>query len=80
MSIFLQASFFGFGQSAEVEIRLNEVEGRKTVEYRSSDKDLKDKNLLFYDGETVSGKVNIYDSDNTYARFIREMFVVDRPC
>ena len=58
--IFLQASFFSsFGQSAEVEIKLNDVEGRKTVEYKTSEQEIKDNRIpLYYDGETVSGKVH----------------------
>lgn len=55
---FYQASFFGFGQSAEIEIQLNDVEGRKTVEYKSSEQEVKESRVpLYYDGETVSGKV-----------------------
>lgn len=56
---YLQAGFFSsFGQSAEVEIKLNDVEGRKTVEYKTSEQEPKDNRIpLYYDGETVSGKV-----------------------
>ena len=51
-------SFFGFGQSAEVDIVLNDAETRKKVEHKTED-GKKDKYFLFYDGETVSGKVNV---------------------
>lgn len=51
-------SFFGFGQSAEIDIVLNDAETRKKVEHKTED-GKKDKYFLFYDGETVSGKVNI---------------------
>lgn len=51
-------SFFGFGQSAEIDIVLNDAETRKKAEHKSED-GRKDKYFLFYDGETVSGKVNV---------------------
>lgn len=51
-------SFFGFGQSADIDIVLNDVETRKKAEHKSED-GKKDKYFLFYDGETVSGKVNV---------------------
>ncbi|XP_050299682.1 vacuolar protein sorting-associated protein 26B-like [Anthonomus grandis grandis] len=51
-------SFFGFGQSAEVDIYLDGQETRKTAEVKTED-GKKERLLLYYDGETVSGKVNI---------------------
>ncbi|XP_045466349.1 vacuolar protein sorting-associated protein 26B-like [Harmonia axyridis] len=51
-------SFFGFGQSAEIEIYLDGQETRKTAEVKTDD-NKKERLLLYYDGETVSGKVNI---------------------
>ncbi|KRT85251.1 hypothetical protein AMK59_2984 [Oryctes borbonicus] len=51
-------SFFGFGQSAEIDIYLDGQETRKTAEVKTED-GKKEKLLLYYDGETVSGKVNI---------------------
>ncbi|MGH0146153.1 UNVERIFIED_CONTAM: hypothetical protein FKN15_055310 [Acipenser sinensis] len=51
-------SFFSFGQSAEIDIVLNDAETRKKVEHKAED-GKKDKYFLFYDGETVSGKVNV---------------------
>lgn len=51
-------SFFSFGQSAEIDIVLNDAETRKKAEHKTED-GKKDKYSLFYDGETVSGKVNV---------------------
>ncbi|XP_022902848.1 vacuolar protein sorting-associated protein 26B-like [Onthophagus taurus] len=51
-------SFFGFGQSAEIDINLDGQDQRKTAEVKTED-GKKDRLLLYYDGETVSGKVNI---------------------
>lgn len=49
-------SFFGFGQSAEVEILLDGQETRKTAEIKTED-GKKERYYLYYDGETVAGKV-----------------------
>lgn len=51
-------SFFGFGQSVEVDILLNDAESRKRAEHKTED-GKKEKYFLFYDGETVSGKVSL---------------------
>lgn len=51
-------SFFGFGQSAEVEIQLSNSANRKQVDVKNED-GKKEKLFLYYDGETVSGKVNV---------------------
>lgn len=51
-------SFFGFGQSAEIDVYLDGQETRKTAEVKTDD-GKKEKMLLYYDGETVSGKVNV---------------------
>lgn len=51
-------SFFSFGQSAEIDVVLSDAETRKKAEHKSED-GKKDKYFLFYDGETVSGKVNV---------------------
>uniref|UniRef100_A0A671RHV2 Uncharacterized protein n=1 Tax=Sinocyclocheilus anshuiensis TaxID=1608454 RepID=A0A671RHV2_9TELE len=45
-------SFFGFGQTAEIDIVLNDAETRKKAEHKTED-GKKDKYFLFYDGETV---------------------------
>lgn len=49
-------SFFGFGQSADLDIVLNDADTRKKAEHKGED-GKKDKYFLFYDGESVSGKV-----------------------
>ncbi|XP_065349458.1 vacuolar protein sorting-associated protein 26B-like [Cloeon dipterum] len=51
-------SFFGFGQGAEVEIVLDNVDNRRTADVKGED-GKKEKHYLFYDGESVAGKVNI---------------------
>ncbi|XP_015596412.1 vacuolar protein sorting-associated protein 26B-like isoform X1 [Cephus cinctus] len=51
-------SFFGFGQSADIEITLDGVDTRKTADIKSED-GKKERHLLYYDGETVSGKISI---------------------
>ncbi|KAK7490153.1 hypothetical protein BaRGS_00018675 [Batillaria attramentaria] len=51
-------SFFGFGQSAEVDIVLEGQESRKTAEIKTED-GKKERYYLYFDGETVSGKVNV---------------------
>jgi Vacuolar protein sorting-associated protein 26 len=55
LCVFLQ-SFFGFGQGAETEIVLDNVDSRRMAEVKGED-GKKEKHFLFYDGETVSGKV-----------------------
>lgn len=52
----MNQSFFGFGQSAGLEIILNGADTRKTAEIKSED-GKKERHFLYYDGETVSGKV-----------------------
>lgn len=51
-------SFFGFGQSAEIDVYLDGQETRKTAEVKTED-GKKEKLLLYYDGETISGKVRV---------------------
>lgn len=51
-------NFFGFGQTAEIDIVLNDAETRKKAEHNSED-GRKEKYFRFFDGETVSGKVNV---------------------
>ena len=55
-SSFSLESFFGFGQSAELEVELANSATRKQVHVKNED-GKKEKLFLFYDGETVSGKV-----------------------
>jgi len=49
-------NFFGFGASAEIDIVLEGQEARKTAEIKTEE-GKKERHLLYYDGETVSGKV-----------------------
>lgn len=46
-------TFFGLGQTAELEIILDRPDGKKKLD----DSSKKDQSLIYYDGETVSGKV-----------------------
>lgn len=46
-------TFFGLGQTAELEIILDRPDGKKKLDESSK----KDQSLIYYDGETVSGKV-----------------------
>ena len=49
-------SFLGFGQSADIFIDLEGSDKRKQIEVRNEE-GRKEKLLLYYDGETVKGKV-----------------------
>jgi len=49
-------NFFGFGPSAEIDIVLNWNDTRKTAEIKTEEWK-KERYLLYYDGEIVSGKV-----------------------
>lgn len=51
-------SFFGFGQSADLDIVLDGADTRKMTDMKTED-GKKEKYYLYYDGESVSGKVNI---------------------
>lgn len=51
-------NFLGFGQSAEIDIVFEGNENRKFAEIKTED-GKKEKYLLYYDGETVSGKVSV---------------------
>jgi len=51
-------SFFGLGQSADIDIVLADQETRKSAEIKAED-GKKKRHFLYYDGESVSGKVNI---------------------
>lgn len=50
-------NFFGIGQSAEVEIVFDGADTRKLAEVKTED-GKKEKYPLYYDGETVSGRVS----------------------
>lgn len=56
MTCNLQSSLFGLGQSAEIDIVLDGQDTRKRVEVKAEN-GKKDNLYLYYDGETVSGKV-----------------------
>lgn len=60
-TIFFQ-SFFGFGQSAEIDIILDGAATRRTAEVKTED-GKKERLFLFFDGESLSGKVML---DNIY--------------
>ncbi|KAI0227567.1 hypothetical protein LSAT2_021932 [Lamellibrachia satsuma] len=51
-------SFFGFGQSADIDIVLDGHDTRRTAEIKTED-GRKERHYLYYDGESVSGKVNV---------------------
>lgn len=61
-------SFFGFGQSAEVDIVLDGQETRKTAEIKTED-GKKERYYLYFDGETVSGKVR--DNAHDYRQQVK---------
>lgn len=50
--------FLGFGQSAEIDIVFEGAENRKLVELKTEE-GKKEKCLLYYDGEPVTGRVNV---------------------
>lgn len=53
----IKQNFLGFGQSADIDIVFDDIESRKLAEVKTED-GKKEKYLLYYDGETVSGKVS----------------------
>ncbi len=57
MEIVCVQSFFGFGQSAEIDIILDGAATRRTAEVKTED-GKKERLFLFFDGESLSGKVN----------------------
>ncbi|CCQ25652.1 Vacuolar protein sorting-associated protein 26 [Caenorhabditis elegans] len=52
------AMLFGFGQSAEIQIRLSNEDTRKIVKARGDDGNMHD-HFLYYDGESVTGTVHV---------------------
>ncbi|CAO1437799.1 unnamed protein product [Diamesa serratosioi] len=52
-------NFLGFGQNAEIDIVFDGAESRKMAEIKTEIDGKKDKYLLYYDGESVTGKVNV---------------------
>lgn len=57
-------AFFGFGQSAEIDIILDGSETRKLADIKTED-GKKERHLLYYDGESVTGKVRNLIFHNT---------------
>lgn len=57
-TFFTLQNFLGFGQSADIDIVFTDSENRKYAECRIDDSGKKEKLLLYYDGETISGKVS----------------------
>lgn len=55
--MFMFQSFFGFGQSADIEIVLDGTDNRPLAEIKTED-GKKERHLLYYDGESVTGKVS----------------------
>ncbi|XP_014665176.1 PREDICTED: vacuolar protein sorting-associated protein 26B-like [Priapulus caudatus] len=51
-------SFFGFGSGADIDIILDGADSRKQAEIKTEE-GRKEKHSLYYDGESVSGKVNV---------------------
>ena len=49
-------SFFGLGQGAEIKIELSDADKRKKVDVKNEE-GKKEKLPLYYDGESVSGRV-----------------------
>ncbi|XP_063957273.1 vacuolar protein sorting-associated protein 26B-like [Lytechinus pictus] len=51
-------SFFGLGQGADIDIALDDAATRKQAEIKTDD-GRKEKLYLFYDGESLTGRVNV---------------------
>uniref|UniRef100_A0A0A9Y8E8 Vacuolar protein sorting-associated protein 26 n=1 Tax=Lygus hesperus TaxID=30085 RepID=A0A0A9Y8E8_LYGHE len=51
-------NFLGFGQSAEIDIILDGTDTRQLADIKTED-GKRERHLLYYDGESVTGKVNI---------------------
>lgn len=66
-------NFLGFGQSADLDVVFDNSDDRKMVEVKMDD-GRKEKQLLFYDGETISGKVRISLFSLNYANTPRLHF------
>lgn len=67
-------SFFGFGQSADIDIIVDGRETRKYAEIKAED-GRKEKHLLYYDGESVSGKVSYFLFDFLLIYYVHDIFV-----
>lgn len=71
---FLFQSFLGgfFGPICEIDIILNDAETRKTAEIKTEDGKI-EKHFLFYDGESVSGKVRLVCVSNNSFYFLQHI-------
>lgn len=49
-------SLFGFGQTADIDIVLDGADSRKMADIKTEE-GKKERHYVFYDGESVSGKV-----------------------
>ena len=56
--LFIFQSFFGIGQGAEISIELSDGEKRRKVDVKNEE-GKKDKLPLYFDGESVSGRVQV---------------------
>lgn len=65
-------SFLGglFGPICEIDVVLNDAESRKTAEIKTEDGKI-EKHYLFYDGESVSGKVSSFPPPRPPISFIQ---------
>lgn len=52
-------SFFGFGQTADITVELADSADKKQIEVKNEDGTQREKQFLYYDGESVSGVVNV---------------------
>ena len=55
--MFCSQNFFGFGQTADIKVELDGAEDRQKLPVKLEDGQV-EKQPLYYDGETVSGKVS----------------------
>lgn len=70
-------NFLGFGQSAEVDILFDGSDNRKLAEVKTDD-GKKEKYLLYYDGEAVSGKVSLITITTTTKMFSPGNYVIKK--
>ncbi|KAG8201352.1 hypothetical protein JTE90_016829 [Oedothorax gibbosus] len=56
--IAVNMSLFGFGQTADIDIVLDGADSRKMADIKTEE-GKKERHYVFYDGESVSGKINV---------------------
>lgn len=66
-------SFLGFGQSADIEIQLDDADNWRTAEIKTED-GRKERCYLFYDGESISGKVFLTHAHSVYVSYVSFIF------